>query len=106
MMHWTPTEAAACTAGETDILLIDVREPEEFALCRLEGAQLLPLSEMSQWESELAASDRPLLIYCHHCVRSARVCARLASLGHPEAINLAGGIDRWSLEVDDSIPRY
>lgn len=106
MMQWTPVEAAARAAQDTDFLLIDVREPEEFAFCRLEGAQLLPLSQMSQWEADLAASGRPLLIYCHHGVRSARVCARLAALGHEQAINLAGGIDRWSIEVDESIPRY
>lgn len=106
MKQWTPSEAAAHAADDADYLLIDVREPEEFAFCRLEGAQLFPLSEMSRWESQLADSDRPLLIYCHHGVRSARVCSRLTSLGHEEAINLAGGIDRWSLEVDGSIPRY
>lgn len=106
MQQWTPSEAVARAADDADFLLIDVREAEEFAFCRLPGAQLFPLSEMNRWEAELADSDRPLLIYCHHGVRSARVCSRLAALGPVQAINLAGGIDRWSLEVDDSIPRY
>lgn len=106
MKQISPSEYRALVEHGERYTLIDVREPEEFAFCRLAEAELLPLSEISSWEAELAERDEPLLIYCHHGVRSARVCARLAALGHPQAINLAGGIDRWSLEVDSGIPRY
>ena len=105
-MQWTPTEAVTQADEGMDFLLIDVREPEEFSFCKLESALLYPLSEMTRWESELAECKKPLLVYCHHGVRSARVCARLAALGHPKTINLAGGIDRWSIEIDANIPRY
>lgn len=106
MKQLSPTDYRALVEQGERYTLIDVREPEEFAFCQLAGAELLPLSEISRWEAELAEREETLVIYCHHGVRSARVCARLAALGHSDAINLAGGIDRWSIEVDSGIPRY
>ena len=88
--------------------LIDVREPEEWALARLEGAELLPLSTLSDWLPRLleAPGNLPLVVYCHHGIRSARVCSMLLQHGVEQVWNLSGGVDSWSLDVDTSIPRY
>jgi len=106
MRQLQPSEVQARLAAETPPLLIDVREQEEWDHCRLPDALFRPLSEIAHWESELASQQGELVIYCHHGVRSARVCARLIALGHPGPINLAGGIDRWSLTVDAEVRRY
>lgn len=101
----SPTEFAERTARGERVRLIDVREPEEFALARVEGAELLPLSRFQEWAATLDAEDE-IVVMCHHGIRSAQVCAYLASQGFTKMSNLAGGIERWSQEVDRSVPRY
>ena len=101
----TPAESEARRARGEDLLLIDVREPEEFELARVPDAQLLPLSRFHDWAPALDPS-RETVIMCHHGIRSAQACAALSRLGHKNLHNLAGGIDRWSTEVDRGVPRY
>lgn len=87
--------------------LIDVREQEEWDHCRIEGADLLPLSEWPQIAIEkLSDKSQPLLIHCHHGGRSARATAWLLSQGFADVKNVAGGIDAWSLQIDPAVPRY
>ncbi len=85
--------------------LIDVREPIEFEIARVEGARLFPLSRFREWIDKLDAETETIVI-CHHGVRSAQVCAYLAQNGFKKIFNLDGGIDAWSTEVDGNIPRY
>jgi adenylyltransferase/sulfurtransferase len=87
------------------VLLIDVREPEEHDLAHIEGARLLPLSRFPEWADTLDAGEE-IVFMCHHGIRSAQVCAFLARQGFTKLYNLAGGIDRWSQEVDGGVPRY
>ncbi len=101
----TPAEYAARAAAGESVRLIDVREPEEFELTRVEGAELLPLSRFSEWSAGLDP-DEEIVFMCHHGIRSAQVCAVLARSGFAKLSNLAGGIDRWSAEVDPGVPRY
>jgi rhodanese-related sulfurtransferase len=101
----TPAEFDGRRARGEDLLLIDVREPEEFELARVEGAQLLPLSRFHEWSQTLDPT-RETVIMCHHGIRSAHACAALSRLGHTNLHNLSGGIDRWSTEVDCGVPRY
>ena len=101
----TPREFGERVRGGEDFLLVDVREPEEYELARVDGARLLPLSLFNEWAPTLDRG-RPTVFICHHGVRSAQVCAFLAREGFGNVYNLAGGIDRWSLEVDPSVPRY
>ena len=101
----TPTEYAARAARGERARLIDVREDWEHELTRVEGAELLPLSRMAEWEGALR-EDEELVFMCHHGIRSAHVCAHLARKGLTRLYNLAGGIDRWSAEVDPNVPRY
>lgn len=101
----SPTEFAERVARGERVRLIDVREPEEFELARVEGAELLPLSRFQEWAGTLEA-DEEIVVMCHHGIRSAHVCAHLAAQGHTKMLNLAGGIERWSVEVDRNVPRY
>jgi rhodanese-related sulfurtransferase len=91
--------------NETNIKLIDVREPEEFSWAQIDGTELLPLSEFQNWHERLNPADKIVFI-CHHGVRSWEVCSYLASNGFENLWNLSGGIDAWSLEVDTNVPRY
>lgn len=90
---------------ETTLKLIDVREPEEFAVAQIDGTELLPLSEFQNWHGRLDPTDEIVFI-CHHGVRSAQVCSYLANAGFENLWNLSGGIDAWSVEVDRNVPRY
>ncbi|HEV2801220.1 MAG TPA: rhodanese-like domain-containing protein [Pyrinomonadaceae bacterium] len=101
----SPAEFAERAARGELMRLIDVREPEEFELARVEGAELLPLSRFAQWAGALDAEEE-IVVMCHHGIRSAQVCAYLAGQGFTKMSNLAGGIERWSREVDPSVPRY
>ena len=74
-------------------------------VARVEGAELLPLSRFAEWAGALDP-DEELVVMCHHGIRSGHVCAHFARKGFTKLHNLAGGIDRWSTEVDRSVPRY
>lgn len=87
------------------LLLIDVREPWEHGICRLEGAQLIPLGELPARCQELLEVE-DVVLYCHHGIRSLDAAAWLRAQGAEGVKSLAGGIDRWALEIDSSIPRY
>jgi rhodanese-related sulfurtransferase len=95
------------TAGEK-LFLIDVREPSEFALARIEGAELIPMrtvpAELSRLDGQ--ADEGALIVYCHHGVRSLNVVNWLRQQGVEACQSMAGGIDRWSIEIDPSVPRY
>ena len=86
-------------------LVVDVREPWELELCRIEGAMSIPLGEIERRAAELPR-DRPLVMVCHHGGRSQRAAAILEAAGFSQVHNLRGGIDAWALTVDPSIKRY
>lgn len=88
-----------------DLVLVDCREPWEHALTRLEGARLLPLSTLSE-DDALPLRGLEVVVYCHHGIRSRRAVAILRAAGVENARSLAGGIDRWSLQIDPSVARY
>jgi rhodanese-related sulfurtransferase len=86
-------------------LLLDVREPWEFALCRIDGAQPMPMNEVPQRQQELDL-DAPIVCICHHGARSLQVAAFLASHGAEDVHNLAGGVAAWAAQVDPAFPTY
>lgn len=86
-------------------LLLDVRTPREWQICRLEGAELLPLHELTGRWQELDR-EREMVVYCHHGHRSARAVDFLRRAGLTRVRNLTGGIDAWSKEIDPSVPLY
>jgi rhodanese-related sulfurtransferase len=93
--------------GGDDLALIDCREADEYALAKLEGAKLLPMSEIADRLGELQGyRQKRIVVYCHMGGRSLRVARWLREQGFPQAQSMAGGIDEWSLEIDPSVPRY
>ena len=93
-------------AGEP-VYLVDVRQPWEHETARLADHVLIPLDELHERLDEIKAPDGALVVaYCHHGVRSLSAAAILEHAGHANVASLAGGIDRWSLEIDPKIPRY
>ena len=86
-------------------LLLDVREPYEWAIARLPGARLVPLNRLPDALDTLNRSEE-IVVYCHHGLRSAAAVEWLREEGFGLARNLAGGIDRWTRDVDRSMRRY
>ncbi|MFM8360203.1 MAG: rhodanese-like domain-containing protein [Verrucomicrobiota bacterium] len=106
-MQLTPAALAERLRNPHPPALLDVRQPEEHAFCALPGSLLIPLGELPDRLDELAAwRDREIVVYCHHGVRSTHAIAHLRAAGFNRLWNLAGGLDRWSLEVDPATPRY
>jgi molybdopterin/thiamine biosynthesis adenylyltransferase/rhodanese-related sulfurtransferase len=90
-----------------EFLLLDVREPDEFATAHIDGALLLPLGELEQRLGELVEwKGARVVVHCKSGVRSARACEILRSHGFASVENLSGGIEAWSLTVDANVPRY
>ena len=82
-----------------------MREPAEHAIARIEGAVLVPMREVPARAGELDPNEE-IVVFCHHGQRSAMVVDWLRQNGFPLAVNLEGGIDAWSCEVDPTVPRY
>jgi adenylyltransferase/sulfurtransferase len=87
------------------MLVVDVREPWEYELCRIKGAKLIPMGTVPANLQALDV-DEDVICYCHHGQRSLDVAVWLRGQGIESAKSLAGGIERWSVEVDPSVPRY
>jgi adenylyltransferase/sulfurtransferase len=83
--------------------ILDVREPHEWELASLQGTINMPMHEL---QVDLIPKNLPGLVMCHHGMRSMYVIRHLQAHGFEKLINLTGGIDAWSRQVDDSIPRY
>ena len=90
------------------VLLIDVREPDEHRICKIEGAELIPLGELQNRAADIRrlAAERPVIAHCHHGGRSLRAASLLREAGIPGAKSMAGGIDEWSCVIDTSVLRY
>jgi rhodanese-related sulfurtransferase len=109
----SPRELADRLAAGEAIALLDVREPEERALCAigLEPPAVELHVTMGQLPAQLeairrAVEGRPLVVYCHHGVRSEMAARWLAARLPGSVANLVGGVDAWSLTVDPKVPRY
>jgi rhodanese-related sulfurtransferase len=101
----TPADVKARVDRGDKLFLIDVREPWEHQLCRIEGAKLVPLGSLAASLQTLPEVDE-LICYCHHGMRSLDAAAWLRLQGIEKAKSLAGGIERWSVEIDPKVPRY
>ena len=116
MTHNLPIEdTATAIAGRLNRLdaaaplpfVLDCRTAEEHAIAKIEGAVLIPMQEIAERLSELEPwRDSPIIVHCHHGVRSLRVTHFLRDKGFSQAQSMKGGIDAWSVEVDPSVPRY
>ena len=91
-------------AGE-QFELIDVREPFEYEIARIDGSKLIPLGEITERINELER-ERPIILHCHSGKRSAEAVQLLQTRGFTKIYNLEGGIDAWSDQIDSSVPKY
>lgn len=90
-----------------DMLLLDCREPAEHAVANIEDAMLLPMSEIEARHEELSDKKNDhIIVHCHHGMRSAQVATWLRQQGFTNVQSMAGGIDCWSTEIDQTVPRY
>jgi adenylyltransferase/sulfurtransferase len=91
--------------------LIDCREEDEYALCRIEGSELIPLSRFGELAparllSEGETPALPVIVYCHHGMRSLHATMFLRERGLDQVWSMSGGIDLWSSAIDPEVPRY
>lgn len=87
--------------------LIDCREPDEWDICRIEGAELMPLSRFAEdAAARLGDTEQRLVVYCHHGMRSLNAAAWLRQRGHHSAQSMVGGIAAWAAHMEPGMPRY
>ncbi|MHC5003203.1 MAG: rhodanese-like domain-containing protein [Planctomycetota bacterium] len=102
-----PVELDEALRRGASIHLIDCRTPHEHELARLEGSELLPLDELPhRLEDLVGLPEGPMVVLCHHGQRSLVMTSVLRRAGRTDVRSLAGGIDRWSREIDPTVPRY
>lgn len=100
-----PELAAWLSRRPQALTLLDVREPWELALCRIDGSVHIPLAQLPSRLAELDPA-RPTVVICHHGVRSLHAGAFLERQGFEDVVNLHGGIDGWARSVDPSMAVY
>ncbi len=100
----------AAWGGAVGAVLVDCRQPDEYQVCRIEGAVLIPLGELErradELEDEESGRNRVVVVYCHAGRRSMKAATMLRALGFGRAVSMAGGIDLWSVDIDPRVPRY
>jgi len=101
----SPAAVAARMASDPSLVLVDVRQGWELELARVPGSLHIPLNELPARVGELDPS-RPHALLCHHGMRSEMAASWLAAQGFTALVNVEGGIEAWSMEVDPTIPRY
>jgi rhodanese-related sulfurtransferase len=105
-MEITPAKVKAQMDSGNSPRMIDVREPEEHRICRIEGARLIPMRSIPQHLQELDDARGDIVVFCHHGVRSLSVVEWLRRQGVENCRSMSGGIDSWSLQIDPAVPRY
>jgi molybdopterin/thiamine biosynthesis adenylyltransferase/rhodanese-related sulfurtransferase/molybdopterin converting factor small subunit len=101
----TPRELKARLEAGDDLVLLDVREQNEWDIVRLPGARFLPVNSVTARAAELSTADE-IVVYCKGGTRSARAVESLRQLGFRKLWNLRGGINAWAEQIDPSLPRY
>jgi rhodanese-related sulfurtransferase len=104
----TPAELKQRIDAGEKLSLIDVREPFEFQQARIATAELIPMRTVPAQLQKIEgySDDGGIVVFCHHGVRSLQVADWLRQNGVLDAQSMSGGIDRWSIEIDPSVPRY
>jgi adenylyltransferase/sulfurtransferase len=101
----TPKELKTRLDRGDKLVLLDVREPWEHAIAKLENSILIPLGTLPH-SLEKLDKNAEIIAYCHHGMRSGDATAFLLQQGFSNVKNLIGGIDAWSLQIDHGVPRY
>ena len=101
----TPLDLKAKMDRGDEFVLVDVREPEEYAICRIPGSKLMPRASLPERLHELSSAD-DIVVHCKSGVRSGLAVDFLKQAGYRKVKNLVGGILRWSDDVDPTVPKY
>jgi rhodanese-related sulfurtransferase len=101
-----PREVKRLLDSGEKVRMLDVREPFEHMQAHIEGSELIPMRNVPQAVGSLSVGEGPLVVFCHHGVRSLQVVDWLRGQGIADCVSMAGGIDRWSSEIDPAVPRY
>ena len=104
VLEITPSQLQTMLRGDDPPAVVDVRESWETEICRIEGSQLLPMSSLPRRLQELP-QGRTIAVVCHAGMRSYQVAAWLLTQGY-EAVSVAGGVDRWAVEIEPEMKRY
>ncbi|PKQ62897.1 hypothetical protein BZG02_11180 [Labilibaculum filiforme] len=102
---YTPLELVQEMEKRKDLIMLDVREHSEIQICHLKDAMHVPMGQIPYKLADLP-KNKDLIVFCHMGVRSKHVINYLQKNGFSRVYNLAGGIDRWSVEVDPKVQRY
>jgi rhodanese-related sulfurtransferase len=92
-------------AGES-FTLLDIREPWEVQAAQIDGAELMPMGDVPSRAHQELDPEEPVIVICHHGVRSMNVTVWLRQQGFEKAQSMRGGIDAWSKRVDGKVPTY
>ncbi len=92
--------------ADTDLTLLDVREPWEYEAAHIDGSKLIPMDQISARVNQELDPEDHVVVICHHGIRSANVAAWMQQQGFERVQSLRGGIDRWSRVVDPKVPLY
>ncbi len=101
----TVEEFKTMRTNNGEVTLIDVREPHEYEICKIEGSKLIPLGEIGDRSDELNP-DEEIVVQCHHGGRSMKAATILKEKGFKNVVNLKGGIDEWAEKFDPEMARY
>ncbi len=102
----TPEEVKSKLEAGEEFVLLDVREPWEFETARIDGAKLIPMGDVPSRAHQELDPEGPIVVLCHHGVRSMNVTVWLRQQGFENAQSMRGGIDAWSRRVDGKVPMY
>lgn len=94
----------AFLTNHPEAILLDVREANEREYCAIANSVHIPMNKIPLYHNQL--DDVPIVVYCHHGIRSLQVANYLSEVGFEEVYNLAGGIDAWAVEQAPDLPRY
>jgi rhodanese-related sulfurtransferase len=103
-VEWGPADLAARLRSDRPPAVVDVREPWEWDIARIEGSRLVPLGQLEERLDELDPTCEVVLV-CHRGARSLAGRALLVEAGF-RAVSLRGGIDAWAVEIEPGMPRY
>ena len=102
----TPKELKALLEHNSDIVVLDVREPWEFETAKITNSKHLPMKHVPARYKQELDPQKHIVVLCHHGVRSLNVTNWLRQQGFERAQSLAGGIDRWARQIDPTVPLY
>jgi rhodanese-related sulfurtransferase len=102
----SPEELQQLLDRKSDIVVLDCREPWEFATAKIEGSKHIPMNDIPARFNQELDPETHIVVVCHHGVRSMKVTAWLRQQGLEKVQSLRGGIDRWARQIDPTVPLY